>query len=230
MTGGRPTVAVVIPAGGSGTRMGSDKRKQYLELAGTPILLRSLRPFLEHPAVHQVVVALPPEDAVSPPAFMPEGVVIVPGGRSRGDSVGRGLDTVRRDVDLVLIHDAARPLLSRALLDRVLQVAAAGVGAVPALPVSDTLKRAGQGGDVRETLDRAGIWAVQTPQGFPRDMILDAYRRAAEDGVAATDDAALVERLGGPVRLVPGDPENLKITGPVDLALAETILAVRKSS
>jgi 2-C-methyl-D-erythritol 4-phosphate cytidylyltransferase len=220
-----PHAAAIIPAGGAGLRMGpGDVRKQYLELGGEPILLRALRVFLAHPAFETVVVALPSADMAEPPLFLPDGVTVVAGGDTRGDSVRFGLDAVPRSAQVVLIHDAARPLLTRAVVDRVLNAAVAG-GAVAAVPVVDTLKRAGHDADVIETVDRAELWHAQTPQGFPLAMILDAYRRAAQDGVDATDDASLVERYGGRVVLVEGDVQNIKITRPGDLALAEFLLA-----
>lgn len=218
--------AAVIPAGGAGLRMGEgDRRKQYVELAGESVLLRSLRPFLDHPDVAWVVVALPPEDVASPPLALPEGVIAVTGGAERSDSVRNALEAVPEEAEAVLVHDAARPLLSRAVLDRVLRAVAGGTGAIAAVPVADTLKRVGEGGVIEVTVDRAGLWRAQTPQGFPRAVIVDAYRRAAAEGVTATDDAALVERYGGRVVVVEGDVRNLKITRPEDLERAEALLA-----
>lgn len=226
----RPPAAVVVPAGGVGLRMGIDGvRKQYLELAGEPILLRSLRVFLDHPAFQWIVVALPADDMADPPLFLPQGVTVVAGGETRGDSVRFGLDAVPDAARVVLIHDAARPLVTRAVVDRVLEVAATGVGAVAAVPVADTLKRVGEDRRVVETVDRASLWGAQTPQGFPRRMVVDAYRRAGEEGVAATDDAALVERYGGRVVVVDGDVRNVKVTRREDLALAETLLATEQA-
>lgn len=201
------------------------RRKQYVELAGEPIVVRAMRPFLSHPEVDWVVVALPSEDLADPPFPLPAGVIVVEGGAERGDSVRNGLEAVPEAADVVLIHDAARPLLPRAVLDRVLHAVTAGTGAIAAVPVSDTLKRVGDGGVITGTLDRAGLWRAQTPQGFPRGMILEAYLRAAAEGVAATDDAALVERYGGRVIVVDGDLRNLKITRPEDLGRALELLA-----
>lgn len=215
--------AVVVPAGGAGARMGG-RRKQYLELAGEPVLLRALQPFLEHPQVEWVVVALPAEDMADPPFRLPQQVVVVPGGRERGDSVRAGLAVVPPEAEAVLIHDAARPLVTRALVDRVLEAVRPGQGAIAAIPVSDTLKKVASDGSVTETVDRAGLWQAQTPQGFPREMIASAYQRAAEDSIAATDDAALVERYGGRVVVVEGDVRNLKITRAQDLRTARSIL------
>ena len=219
-----PRAAVVIPAGGSGRRMGG-VRKQYLELAGQPVLLHSVRAFLDHPAVSWVIVALPPEDLARPPRTLPRGVTVVAGGAERGDSVRLGLDAVPAAADVVLIHDAARPLVGRDVIDRALEAAARGVGAVAAIPVSDTLKRVGEGSTIDGTVERAGLWRAQTPQAFPRRMIVDAYARAAAEGVTATDDAALVERFGGRVVVVKGSLRNLKVTTPEDLRLAELLLA-----
>ena len=224
MTGGsQPRAAVVIPAAGAGRRMGG-LRKQYAELAGEPILLRAIRPFLAHPDVGLVVVALPPEDAADRPSFLPAGVLVVAGGAERGDSVRAGLAAVPDSVDVVVIHDAARPLVTDEEIDRAIAAAAAGAGAVVAVPVSDTLKRVGEDGAIQATVDRAGLWRAQTPQAFPRAMIVDAYARAAAEGVAATDDAALVERYGGRVVVVEGSPRNLKVTTAADLRLAERLL------
>lgn len=205
-------------------------RKQYAELLGEPILLRSLRPFLDHPAVACAVVALPAEDAADPPGWLKaldERVVVVAGGAERGDSVRCGLEAVPEAVDVVLVHDAARPLVTVEVIDRALSVAARGVGVVVAMPVADTLKEVDDEGRVVSTPDRARLWAAQTPQAFPRTMLLDAYRRAAEAGVHATDDAALVERYGGRVVVVEGSAENLKVTRPADLIVAEALLRAR---
>lgn len=223
-------VAAVIPAGGSGTRMGEGGiRKQYLELAGKAILLRALRPILAHAAVEWVVVALPLEDVEDPPFTFPDGVVLVEGGAERGSSVRRALEAVPAEADTVLIHDGARPLLSADLVERVLRAVGRNNGAVAAIPVSDTLKRVGDDRSIVATVDRSGLWRAQTPQAFPRSMVDAAYSRAATEGVGATDDAALVERYGGRVVVVEGDPLNLKVTRPEDLALAELLLRVQTS-
>ncbi|MFW5947879.1 MAG: 2-C-methyl-D-erythritol 4-phosphate cytidylyltransferase [Gemmatimonadota bacterium] len=217
--------AAVLPAGGAGLRMGSERRKQYARLAGEPIVVRAVRPFLEHPAVEWVVVALPEEDVAAPPVELPGAVIRVAGGAERGDSVRSGLDAVPEAAETVVIHDAARPLLTRELLDRVLGAVTPETGAIAALPVADTVKRVDDRRFITGTVDRTGLWRAQTPQAFPRTMIARAYARAAQDGVAASDDAALVERYGGRVVVVDGDPRNLKVTRTEDLALAELLLA-----
>lgn len=219
----RPRAAAVIPAGGSGRRMGG-VRKQYLELAGEPILLHAIRPFLAHPDVHWVVVALPAEDMASPPLFLPDGVTVVAGGAERSDSVRYALDAVPDAAEIILVHDAARPLLDRAVLDRVLDATSEGAGAIAAIPVTDTVKRVGGDGAIETTVERAGLWRAQTPQAFPAEMLRSAYARAAAEGLAATDDATLVERCGGRVVVVEGSERNLKVTTPADLRIAEMLL------
>lgn len=219
-------VAAVLPAGGVGLRMGAGGvRKQYTELAGEPVLVRSARPFLEHPEVEWVVVALPAEDVEAPPVRLPAGVTVVAGGTDRGGSVRNALMAVPDAADVVLIHDAARPLLPPSVVERVLRAIAPRTGAIAAVPVADTLKRVDEDGGIAETVDRSGLWRAQTPQGFPRAMVTEAYRQAAVDGVTATDDAMLVEVYGGRVVVVEGDTRNLKVTRPADLRIAELLLA-----
>jgi 2-C-methyl-D-erythritol 4-phosphate cytidylyltransferase len=215
---------VVVVAGGSGRRMGGPLRKQYLELLGQPVLLRAIRPFLDHPDVRSLVVVLPEEDVENPPSWLTDlPVRVAAGGAERGDSVWNGLRALPDDADPVLIHDGARPLVSADVIDRVLDGARAG-GAVAAIPLSDTVKEVDDEGRIVATPDRARLWRAQTPQGFPRSLLVSAYRRAREEGVNATDDASLLERYGHPIRVVLGSSENLKITHPADLRLAELVV------
>lgn len=223
----RPDVGVVIVAAGRGERLGGSVPKQFVALAGIPMLLRSLRPFAVHREVRQVVVVLPAADAAAPPGWLAPylgGMLrLVEGGAERSDSVRRGLAALDDECGVVLVHDAARPLVTSAIIDAVIGAARAGEGAVPVVPVSDTLKRvADDGVHVAATVSRDGLFRAQTPQAFPRAMLLDAHARATGQG--ATDDAALAERAGYPVRLVPGDPRNLKVTTPDDLLLAVALL------
>jgi 2-C-methyl-D-erythritol 4-phosphate cytidylyltransferase len=150
---------------------------------------------------------------------------IIPGGSHRGDSVRAGLAALRADCRTVLVHDAARPFVDRTVIDAVIGLARAGEGAVPAVPLSDTLKEATVGDStlIRRTRPRARLWRAQTPQGFPRAVLEKAHARAARGGHRATDDAALVEAIGVSVRLVPDSCRNLKVTTPEDLALAELL-------
>jgi 2-C-methyl-D-erythritol 4-phosphate cytidylyltransferase len=220
------TLGVAVPAAGEGRRMGG-VRKPFLELRGEPLLLHALRPFLDHPLVAGVVVALGEEDALDPPGWLralDPRVGVVPGGRTRGDSVRAAIRALPRGVDLVAIHDAARPLVTRAILDRCVDAVRPDRGVVAGWPAVDTLKRVKGEGTVAGTLVRREIWHAHTPQVFPREMIIAAYEAAAEAGVDDTDDAALVERMGGNVVMVPGGPWNLKVTRPEDLALAEFLL------
>jgi 2-C-methyl-D-erythritol 4-phosphate cytidylyltransferase len=213
--------AAVIVAGGSGTRLRGPVRKQYLRIGGEPVLLRAVRSFLAHPRIHQTVVVLPADDVADPPEWLAGlRVRIVAGGAERADSVLAGLQAVEEDIDRVLIHDGARPFVSTDVIDRVLD---AEGGAIAAVPVTDTIQQVDAGGVIVHTPDRSTLWQAQTPQGFPRAAILDAYRRARGEGVAATDDAAIYARYAGSVRVVMGAYENLKVTRPADLPIAEAI-------
>jgi 2-C-methyl-D-erythritol 4-phosphate cytidylyltransferase len=222
-------VGVVVVAAGRSTRVGGELPKQYLPLDGVPILLRSVRPFASHPDVAQVVVVLAPAEAESPPAFLAEllgeTLGIAAGGRERSDSVAAGLRALRAGCEIVLVHDGARPFVDRGVIDAVIGHARAGEGAVAAVPVSDTIKEA-VGADptlIGRTVPRTGLWRAQTPQGFPRRLLEQAYAQAGAGASGATDDAALVEDCGGTVRLVPDSPRNIKITTRDDLAVAEAL-------
>jgi 2-C-methyl-D-erythritol 4-phosphate cytidylyltransferase len=221
-------VGVVLVAAGRGARIGGETPKQFHPIAGVPMVLRALRPFASHPEVAEVVLVLPADAAAAPPAFLRAlgaGLTIVPGGAARADSVAAGLAALGRDCTIVLVHDAARPFVERTVIDGVIAHARAGEGAVAAIRVSDTLKEAAADDPSRvaRTVARDGLWRAQTPQGFPRAVLERAHRTAGTDRAAATDDAALVERLGVPVRLVPDSSRNLKVTTPEDLALAELL-------
>ena len=228
-------VGVIVVAAGQGSRFGGGTPKQYQLIRGVPLVLRAMWPFTSHPDVGHVVLVLPPKDAVDPPAFLstlsgpnlgptptPTSLSFVPGGRHRRDSVRAGLAALSQECGIVLVHDGARPFVQRTVIDAVIRHARRGEGAVPAVPLSDTLKQA-FGNDpsrIEHTVSRAGLWRAQTPQGFPRPVLERAHAAAPAD---ATDDAALVEALGIPVRLVPDSSRNLKITTPDDLALAELL-------
>ena len=224
------TVGVVIPAAGAGTRMGG-VRKSFLEICGRPVLAWSLAPFLEHREVGGIAVALAPEDAADPPAWLLElapRVHVVAGGETRADSVRRALEALPPELDIVVVHDGARPLVIREWIDACVSAARRGDGAVLGHPSVDTLKRCGPGQVVTATEDRTVVWQVQTPQAFPRRHLEEAYKRVGSTDAALTDDASLVEAAGFPVRLVRGGTDNLKVTFPSDAAVAEALLQARK--
>lgn len=221
--------AAVLPAGGAGRRMGG-AYKPLLEVAGEPLLLHALRPFLTFSEIEWVVVALPAGIASAPPAWLlalDARITLVAGGDERGASVANALAVVPREADAVLVHDAARPLVSRALVQRALLAATDGRCAIAAIPVTDTIKEVDDDARIVGTPDRHRLRAAQTPQVFPRAVLIDAYARAARDGWVATDDAALVARTGRSVTIFPGDPENIKVTSPSDLDVAAALLRRR---
>jgi 2-C-methyl-D-erythritol 4-phosphate cytidylyltransferase len=224
---GTADVGVIVVAGGRGTRFGGDVPKQYLPVAGVPLLRRTLEPFLQHPDVRRIVLVLPPTDVEAPPPWLRElagpRLVLASGGAERADSVRAGLGALDAGCTTVLVHDGARPFVSAAVIGAVAAPARDGAAAIAAVPVSDTIKEADAGDPTRvgRTVPRERLWRAQTPQGFPRALLERAHAEAASLGLAATDDAALVERLGAAVRLVPDSPRNFKVTTPDDLALAE---------
>src|SRR5436305_1794603 len=211
-------VALVV-AGGRGERLGSDRPKAFVILAGRPMLDWSVAALREVVAIDQIVVALPPGEEA------PAGCVGVRGGAGRAASVAAAL--AASDGDPVLVHDAARPLVEPELVDRVLAGLDGVDAAIAAAPVTDTTKEAGADGVVLRTLDRSRLWAVQTPQVFRRRVLEAALDVPPDVLAAATDEAWLVERAGGRVRIVPAPPENLKVTTPLDLRIAAELLAVR---
>jgi 2-C-methyl-D-erythritol 4-phosphate cytidylyltransferase/2-C-methyl-D-erythritol 2,4-cyclodiphosphate synthase len=217
-------VALVVAAG-RGARMGGDSPKQYRPLAGRPLLRASLEALRHHPRVTAVRAVIHPDDRALYDAAA-AGLDLLPpvaGGATRQDSVRLGLDSLAELApELVLIHDGARPCVPSTLIDAVLDGLAGVDGAIPALPVVDTLKR-GENGRVAATVERAGLWRVQTPQGFRYDAILAAHRAAA--GAGLSDDAAVAERAGLAVALVPGAERNIKVTTDDDLRHAELFAA-----
>lgn len=218
---------MIVVAAGQGLRVGGAVPKQFQEVAGAPLVLHAVRPFLRHQAVHSVVLVLPASAAASPPEWLApllgERLLVTAGGATRTDSTRCGLAALPASAAIVLVHDGARPNPDPAVIDAVIAEARRGHGAVAAIPVSDTLKEAGPDGVVRRTVPREGLWRAQTPQGFPRQLLAQALAADGADG-SGTDDAMLVERLGATVRLVPDTPENLKVTTPGDLLLAAALL------
>jgi 2-C-methyl-D-erythritol 4-phosphate cytidylyltransferase len=220
-------VGVVIVAGGSGTRVGGDELKQFRWVAGKPMLLHSVQAFMARSDVGMVVVVLPQEYAGDPPPWLfqcdVDRLLVSLGGRTRSESVANGLDDLPDEADVVLVHDAARPLVGAATIDRVVASVRRGRSVVAALPVVDTLKEVDEDGRIARTISRDHLWRAQTPQGFPRSVIVDAHRRARAERVSATDDAALLERLGIPVHVVRGSERALKVTEADDFARVDAL-------
>ena len=214
-------VTAIIAAAGLGRRLGADVPKQLLEVGGASILERSVRAFVSHPRVAQVVVALPAELAANPPAWLGASgprVRVVAGGARRQDSVANAFDAVAPEAEIVLVHDAARPFVTADVISRSIDAAAAHGAAIAAIAAHDTVKRV-EGTAIAETLPRASIYLAQTPQAFRRDVLRDAVA-VGRSGVSATDEAGLAERAGHIVHVIEGDAANVKITTSADLAAA----------
>ncbi|MCG0314763.1 MAG: 2-C-methyl-D-erythritol 4-phosphate cytidylyltransferase [Calditerricola sp.] len=222
----------VVVAAGAGRRMQCAENKVFLRIGGTPVLLHSLRVFAAHPAVaHIVVVARAGEEervrTLAQDLLPAKPLAVVTGGAERQDSVYAGLRALE-GCDVVLVHDAARPFVRPQHVDRLLAAVEETGAACLGVPVKDTVKRVDADGTIAATPPRSSLWLAQTPQAFWRTLLLEAHEAARADGVAATDDAALVERLGHPVRMVMGDYDNLKITTPEDVVVAEALLRWRE--
>jgi 2-C-methyl-D-erythritol 4-phosphate cytidylyltransferase len=223
-------VGVVIVAAGNGNRVGGNELKQFRWVGGKPMLLHSVQTFQQRRDVAMVVCVLPKAFVGDPPPWLfqcdTDRLLISVGGRERTESVANGLEDLPDEVNIVLVHDAARPFVSSAMIDRVIAEARQGRGAVAALPVVDTLKEVDDDGRVVRTVERSRLWRAQTPQGFPRDLIEQAHSRARAEHVVATDDAALFERLGLPVVVVRGSERAMKITDEEDFARADALFSV----
>lgn len=222
-------VFALIPAAGRGARMGGVK-KPYIEIAGIPILALTVRKFQDCPLIEGIVLVVAKEDVERCRCEIVERfgfdkvVAIVPGGATRRKSVFNGLKTVEGMANLVVIHDGVRPFASFDLIKRCLEEGRKWGAATAAVPVKDTIKEGDEKGFAVKTLDRNRLWAIQTPQVFKFDLIMEAHRLAERDEIEATDDARLVERMGVKVKLVMGSYQNIKITTPEDLIIAEAIL------
>ncbi|MEK7401239.1 MAG: 2-C-methyl-D-erythritol 4-phosphate cytidylyltransferase [Gemmatimonadota bacterium] len=224
-------VGVVIVAGGSSTRTAGEELKQFRWVAGKPMLLHSLQAFMARGDVVCVVCVVPPQYVADPPPWIfqcdVDRLLLSVGGSTRTESARNGLEDLPNEARIALVHDAARPIVDEAVVDRVVAAARAGDCAVPGLPVTDTIKEVDDEGRVTKTLDRTKLWRVQTPQGFPRELIERAHREARAAGASATDDAALCERISLPVRIVPGSERAMKVTHDEDFDRIEALLAPR---
>lgn len=217
---GHPTVAAILVAAGAGERLGADLPKAFVPVAGTSLLVRAFTTFRSHPDVTTVVVVAPRSHVVEAAQLTRAPVVV--GGETRQASVGAGIAALTQDVDFVLVHDVARAFVPASVIAAVVAALVDGADAVvPVVPVHDTVRRIGSGGELDGIVDRSSLVAVQTPQGFRRDVLAAAHEHAE---AVATDDAALVEALGYKIVCVPGADEAFKITTPADLARAEALV------
>ncbi len=228
----RVKTLAIIPSAGMGRRMGSGKMKNYLDLLGKPVLARTIEPFEASGMVDSIVVVAPPPDE----RFCRERIIeeygfrkvicVAGGGAERQDSVENGLNAAGEGFGAVIVHDGARPLVTPDIIEKTIRAALDIGAAIAAVPVKDTIKEAGDG-FVRSTLKREPLIAVQTPQAFRTAVLVEAFRKAKADGFLGTDESSLVERTGAKVKVVLGSYENIKITTPGDLMLAECILRQR---
>ncbi|HXC61535.1 MAG TPA: 2-C-methyl-D-erythritol 4-phosphate cytidylyltransferase [Nitrospiria bacterium] len=234
--GERLKVTAIVPAAGSGLRMKGNVPKQFLLLDGLPILAHTLRALEPVPQIDEVILVVP-ESQIS---FCRTEIVnkynlkkiskVIPGGEQRQDSVYKGLQAVSADTDWVMVHDGVRPFVTQAMIESAIEAAKeAKDGAVVAIPMRDTPKEV-LSNRITKTLDRQRLWLAQTPQVFRRSLFLRAHEEARSQGIYGTDDAALVERLGGCVQIALGSEENIKVTTPADLELAEAIIATRRTT
>ena len=228
------TASAIIVAAGSGVRLGSNVPKAFVKIGGRTMLSYSLATIAKVESIGEVVIAVPDgfeslvrAEAGSAGLGLP--VKITAGGVERQDSVRIALALTSAESEVVIVHDAARPLATEEIFDACMSAAARVGGAIAAVPVADTLKRVEHDGKgIVATVARAGLWQAQTPQAFRRSVLIEAHERAAREGIVATDDADLVERIGTRVEVVEGSTSNIKITTPSDLAIVEAIITARK--
>jgi 2-C-methyl-D-erythritol 4-phosphate cytidylyltransferase len=223
-------ITALIVAAGQGRRMGGNRRKQYLKLAGRPLLVHSVDAFASVACIDTIIVAVPADeidfcrDQILPLAKSRQNISLIAGGSRRQDSVFNGLQALDHTDGMVLIHDGARPLVSHALIEACIHGARQWRACVPGILPVDTLKRIDARSRITETIRRESLRMVQTPQAFETELIKEAHRKARELGFQGTDDASLVEWLGIPVYIIPGEGTNLKITTYPDLVWAEAFL------
>ena len=223
----------LIPAAGSGARMGSTIKKPYLLLAGRPLLYHTLAAFDRAPSIDRIIIAVAPgEEACCETEVVRKNsfnkiITVIAGGDVRQESVRRLLEQVPEETSLVLIHDGARPLITVDLIERVLAETKKWRATVAAVPVKDTIQVTDEAGFVQQTLPREQLWSIQTPQTFALQLIREAHAQALQDGFVGTDEGSLVQRLGKPVKIIMGAYDNIKVTTPEDLIVAEALLKSR---
>ena len=226
-------VTVLIPAAGMGRRMGKAVAKQFLPLGDKPMLAHTLLAFQRAAEIDEIIPVLSKEDMESclrdviEQYHITKVKTLVVGGKERQDSVMNGLKKIEKDTSVVLVHDGVRPFVTAGMIRESVEFAKKGECVVVGVPLKDTIKEVDDTGCVRHTLERNRLWAIQTPQAFPLKVLRRAYEESYKHRVFGTDDAMLVERAGGKVRVIMGSYENIKITTPEDLILAEEILKSR---
>jgi len=226
-------VSAIIPAAGSGKRMGGKASKQYLQIGARPIIVETLSVFQKAGSITDIILVVPAAEVTASKdmvesAGITKVVAVTGGGAERQDSIQNGLDLLRDDSEIVIIHDGVRPFVTEQMIEKVVAAARDAGAAIVAVPVKDTVKRA-EGLHIIKTVSRDDLWLAQTPQAFRCDIIKKAYFEAGENSFIGTDDASLVEAIGGRVKIVPGSYENIKITTPEDLIFAEAILGSRST-
>ncbi|MDX9785983.1 MAG: 2-C-methyl-D-erythritol 4-phosphate cytidylyltransferase [Desulfobacterales bacterium] len=228
--------SAVIVAAGQGLRMGGLVRKQFLQLDGLPILSHTLRVFNQSRETDHIVLVIPESDfdfcrqVVLPPVSPKKPITLVPGGKVRQESVYNGLRTINDPTGLVAIHDGVRPFITTAQLSACYKAARNHHGCILGIPASDTLKVISENGGIIRTVDRANVWLAQTPQVFRYDLIRHAHEQALASGILGTDDAVLLEKTGHRIKMILGSRNNIKITTPEDLLLAEALLQLMRQN
>ncbi len=221
-------IGLVIVAAGNGSRMGGTVRKPYLELGGTPILIKTIQQFIHVPDIIESVLVVHSEEIERTSQLLQKysirNITVVVGGKERQDSVIAGVHALSSTIDTVLIHDGARPFVSKKLIDTIIQEVQQRKAVIPAIPVKDTIKIVQDNGVIERTPDRKGLWAAQTPQAFSRSYLLRAFAEADTKGITATDDASILEALGYEVYVTTGESTNIKITTQEDLVFGEAIV------
>ena len=223
------SVCAVVPAGGTGTRMGGTVPKQFLELNGKPILYYTLKTLQDCGIISELILVVPEKEydnACTDWLGKPEIVTkVVVGGKKRQDSVYNGFCELSPQTEIVLVHDGVRPFLSHQMIQESVDAAREYGAAITAIPVNDTIKKVDDSGLVSKTVDREGLWRVQTPQVFRYELLQEAFKKANSEKFYGTDEGTLIEHLGKPVKVVEGSEQNIKITRPEDLRLSEIFIS-----
>lgn len=223
------SVCAVVPAGGTGIRMGGTVPKQFLELNGKPILYYTLKTLQDCGIISELILVVPEKEydnACTDWLGKPEIVTkVVVGGEKRQDSVYKGFCEISPQTEIVLVHDGVRPFLSHQMIQESVDAAREYGAAITAIPVNDTIKRVDDSGLVSQTVDREGLWRVQTPQVFRYELLQEAFKKANSEKFYGTDEGTLIEHLGKPVKVVEGSEQNIKITRPEDLRLSEIFIS-----